>query len=59
MSELKTYSIEVGGEEWSMELLCDTPSQAKEVCKALELYYKHINEPLLYMNVTQYGRLIL
>lgn len=36
---LKRYAIVFGGEEWGMEILCDTPSQANELCKVFQSYY--------------------
>jgi hypothetical protein len=43
----KTYAISIGSpNEWGMHILCDTPSQAREISKALKFYYEHLNEPI-------------
>ena len=55
----KTYHIEISGDEWGMELLCDTENQAKEVMKALSYYYDSKNIPIHSMSVHRFGKLII
>lgn len=49
--QLKSYEINIGGEEWGMNISCDTLSQAKEIAKALKFYYDHEKTWIAYLEI--------
>jgi hypothetical protein len=58
ISTLKSYEINIGGDDWGMNLLCDTLSQALSVASALEFYYKHEKIDIEYLEIEQQGRIL-
>jgi hypothetical protein len=55
---LKSYEINIGGDDWGMNLLCDTLSQAKEISKALKFYYDHEKVEIEYLVIEQKGEIL-
>jgi hypothetical protein len=55
---LKSYEINIGGDEWGMNILCDTLSQAKEIARVLKTCYAHEKVYIEYLEIEQQGEIL-
>jgi hypothetical protein len=55
---LKSYEINIGGDEWGMNILCDTLSQAKEISRVLKTCYAHEKVYIEYLEIEQKGTIL-
>ena len=55
---LKSYEINIGGDEWGMNILCDTLSQAKEIARVLKFCYDHEKVLIEYLEIEQRGEIL-